>query len=187
VRQFTEGFRGYVFAVLVCLAVVGIFLVIAPQSRTEHIPTVDYTVTLANLRRVAPYEVRAPQPVPAGWIPNSSDVDQQKAYVTWRLGFATAKRSHAMLAQSNEPGQQFANRLANTDKATGSRQINGETWQERFRPDKNQRSLVRAQPGVTIVVTGLADWDELSRLAGSLKAQPRGTSTPAPIGTATPS
>ncbi|WP_248961601.1 DUF4245 domain-containing protein [Sphaerisporangium perillae] len=183
-HRFTQGFYGYAFAVLFCLAIVGIFLLIAPQSRTEHIPRVDYTITLANLRRVAPYEVRVPDPVPARWVPNSSEVDQ-KGHVTWRLGFATAKRSHALLAQSDEPGQTFASRLANTDKATGSRQINGETWEERFRSDKNQRSLVRIEPGVTVVVTGLADWDELTQLAASLKPQPKVTTTPEPSATST--
>lgn len=185
-QRFTQGFYGYVFAVLFCLAIVGIFLLIAPQSRTEHIPRVDYTMTVASLRRVAPYEVRVPDPVPVNWVPNSSEVDQKK-YVTWRLGFATAKRSHALLAQSDEPGQEFANRLANSDKVTATRQINGETWQERFRPDKNQRSLVLIKPGVTVVVTGLADWDELAQLAGSLKAQPKPTSTPVPSASVIPS
>ncbi|MFC4587355.1 DUF4245 domain-containing protein [Sphaerisporangium corydalis] len=186
-RRFTEGFYGYAFAVLVCLALVGVFLLIAPQSRQEHIPRVDYSMTLAALRRAAPYEVRAPEPVPADWVPNSSTVDQRK-YVTWRLGFATARRSHAMLAQSDEPGPEFANRLANTDKVTGHRQINGTAWEERFRPDKKQRSLVSVQPGVTVVVTGLADWDELTQLAASLKAQPSSSpvSTAVPTPSATP-
>ncbi|WP_214412565.1 DUF4245 domain-containing protein [Sphaerisporangium fuscum] len=185
-RQFTQGFYGYAFAVLVCLAVVGVFLLVAPQSRTEHIPRVEYSMTVANLRRVAPYEVRVPDPVPAGWVPNSSEVDQ-KRYVTWRLGFATAKREHALLAQSNEPGDAFANRLANSDKTTGSRQVLGESWQERFRPDKNQRSLVLVRPDVTLVVTGTAGWDELTRLAASLKAQPKVTSSASPTPAATSS
>ena len=49
-----------------------------------------------------------------------------KGVVTWQLGFATAKgpddeRSHASLAQSDEkPAAEFANRMANTDKATGN-------------------------------------------------------------------
>ncbi|GII64465.1 hypothetical protein Skr01_45500 [Sphaerisporangium krabiense] len=171
-RQFTQGFYGYVFAMLVCLGIVGVFLLITPQSRTQHIPRVDYSITLSNLRRDAPYEVRAPEPVPAGWTPNSSEVDKN-AHVTWRLGFATAGKSHAMLAQSDEPAAQFANRIANSDKVVGSRQINGLTWQERYREDKKQRTLVSLQPGVTLVVTGLAGWDELSQLAASLKAQPK--------------
>ncbi|MEO3814622.1 DUF4245 domain-containing protein [Sphaerisporangium sp. B11E5] len=170
-RRFSEGFLGYAFAVLFCLAIVGVFLLITPQSRTEHIPRVDYSMTLAQLRRTAPYEVRVPDPVPSNWVPNSSNLDPG-GYTTWRLGFATARRSHALLAQSNEPAGAFASRMANSDKVTGARQINGVTWQERVRPDKNQRTLVTIQPGVTIVVTGQADWAELTTLAASLKPQP---------------
>ncbi|GAA1269129.1 hypothetical protein GCM10009677_22090 [Sphaerisporangium rubeum] len=172
-RRFSEGFLGYALAVLFCLAIVGLFLLITPQSRTEHIPRVDYSMTLAQLRRTAPYEVRAPEPVPANWVPNSSTLDPG-GHTTWRLGFATADRSHALLAQSDEPAASFASRMANSDRTTGTRQINGVTWQERVRPDKNQRTLVNVQPDVTIVVTGQADWQELTTLAASLR--PRLTS-----------
>jgi hypothetical protein len=177
VRRFSEGFLGYVLAVLFCLAIVGVFLLITPQSRTEHIPTVDYAMTVAQLSRTAPYEVRVPTPVPSGWVPNSSSLDPG-GHVTWRLGFATARRSHALLAQSDEPAEAFAARMANSDKITGTRQINGATWQERVRTDKNQRTLVNVQPGVTVIVTGQADWNELTALAASLKPQPRATPAP---------
>ncbi|WP_371783021.1 DUF4245 domain-containing protein [Streptosporangium subroseum] len=176
-QRFTQGFYGYVVAVLVCLVGVGIFLLITPQSRTEHIPEIDFSIDVANMRHMAPYQVWSPAPVPAGWIPTSSRATNTKGVVTWQLGFATAKgpddeRSHASLAQSDEkPAAEFANRMANTDKATGNVQINGVTWQQRFREDKDQRSLVRLLPDVTIVVTGTAQWDELSALAGSLKEQ----------------
>ncbi|MGW0073591.1 DUF4245 family protein, partial [Streptosporangium sandarakinum] len=59
-RRFTQGFYGYAFAMLVCLAAVGLFLLVTPQSRTEHIPRIDYSMDVANLRRTAPYEVWAP-------------------------------------------------------------------------------------------------------------------------------
>ncbi|MFF5111657.1 DUF4245 domain-containing protein [Streptosporangium sp. NPDC000509] len=176
-RKFTQGFYGYVFAMAVCLAAVGLFLLVTPQSRTEHIPRVDYSIALADLRRTAPFLVWSPEPVAAGWIPNSSKNTSANGVTTWRLGFATAKRFHAMLAQSNEkPEAEFANRLSNTSTVTGTVQINGVTWEQRVREDKNQRSLVRFLPDVTIVVTGTAPWDELSTLAGSLKQLPKNTS-----------
>ncbi|MEU0518505.1 DUF4245 domain-containing protein [Streptosporangium sp. NPDC006007] len=176
-QRFTQGFYGYVVAMLVCLAGVGVFLLVTPQSRTEHIPRIDFSIDLANMRRAAPYQVWSPDPVLAGWVPTSSRQTGEKgadgkAAVTWKLGFATAKRAHAMLGQSDEGSPAgFANRMANTNEATGSVQINGVTWEQRFRKDKNQRSLVRLLPGVTLVVTGTAEWDELSALAGSLKQQ----------------
>ncbi|WP_326825644.1 DUF4245 domain-containing protein [Streptosporangium sp. NBC_01756] len=171
-ERFTQGFYGYAVAMLVCLAGVGVFLLVTPQSRTEHIPKVDYSIDVANMRHTAPYQTWSPEPVPAGWIPTSSRVTNEKGVVSWRLGFATAKRSHAMLAQSDEkPAAEFANRMANTGEVVGSVQVGGVTWEQRLRKDKDQRSLVRLLPDVTVVVTGTAQWDELSALAGSLKQQ----------------
>ncbi|WP_433497975.1 DUF4245 domain-containing protein [Sphaerimonospora sp. CA-214678] len=176
--RFTQGIYGYVFAVLVCLAGAGLFLLVTPQSRTEHIPRVNYSIDQANAARAATYEIVSPREVLPDWVPNSSTLTDEGGAVTWRLGFATAQRQHAMLAQSDErPLDDFANRMANTDKATGSRDINGETWQERIRQDKNQRSLVRILPDRTVVVTGTADWAELTALAESLVAQPRPAAT----------
>ncbi|GAA3095015.1 DUF4245 domain-containing protein [Streptosporangium carneum] len=181
-RRFTEGFYGYAFAMLVCLAGVGAFLLVAPQSRTEHIPSVNFSIDLANMRREAAYQVWSPEPVQPGWVPTSSrrteaKTPDGKTAVTWKLGFATAKRLHAMLAQSDErPAAEFANRMANSSTVVGSVQINGVTWEKRFREDKNQRSLIRFLPDTTVVVTGSAPWEELSALAGSLKQQPRITS-----------
>lgn len=172
--RFTQGLYGYVFALLVCLAAVGVFLLITPQSRTEHIPRVDFSIDQVNAARSAPYEVLTPSRVLPNWVPNSSSLTDKGGVVTWRLGFATAKRQHAMVAQSDErPSADFVNRMANTDKAQGSRQIGGVTWEERFRSDKNQRSLVRVFPDHAVVVTGTADWDELTALAQSLVPQPK--------------
>ncbi|KAB8182294.1 DUF4245 domain-containing protein [Microbispora catharanthi] len=177
--RFTQGFYGYAFALFVCLAAVGVFLLITPQSRTEHIPRVEFSIDRANAARTASYEVVAPSQVLPNWVPNSSSLTQKSGAVTWRLGFATAKRQHAMLAQSDErPSADFVNRMANTDKAGGNRQIDGVTWEERFRQDKNQRTLVRVFPDHAVVVTGTADWDELTALARTLTPQPKPSPVP---------
>ncbi|GAA0407378.1 hypothetical protein Acor_68980 [Acrocarpospora corrugata] len=177
-RQFTQGFYGYAVALFVCLLAVGLFLLITPQSRTEHIPRVDFTIDTANAARLAPYEVEVPSQVPTGWTSTSSRVTQDKSILTWRLGFATGQKMHAMLAQSNEaPTAGFASRLANTATVTGTQQIAGNTWEQRFREDKNQRSLVRILPDHTIIITGSADWPELTTLATTLTPAPK-PSTP---------
>ena len=88
------------------------------------------------------FEVWAPDRVPQNWVPNSSRIPQDQAFFTWRLGFATAKRKHAMLAQSDErPAAEFANRMANSDKSVGTVEIAGATWEKRERPDKIQPLL----------------------------------------------
>ncbi|MDF5754715.1 DUF4245 domain-containing protein [Spongiactinospora sp. TRM90649] len=173
-QRFAQGFYGYVFALLVCFGLVGVFLLVTPVGRSEHIPSVDYSIDLANARRSAAYQVWAPPAPPKDWIPTSSRMvaDDGSGTVTWRLGFATAARSHAMLAQSDEkPQATFAGRMAGIEKSQGTQRIGDVTWERRFRPDKKQRSLVRVLPEATIVITGTADWPELAALAAALKPQ----------------
>ncbi|MFG1703934.1 DUF4245 domain-containing protein [Nonomuraea sp. M3C6] len=175
-RRFTQGFYGYAVALFVCLAGAGLFLLVTPQSREEHIPRLDYSITVANFGHAVPYGVWAPPKDPPGWIPNSNKiaVGENGAQVLY-LGFATAKREHAMFVQSNEqPAAGFVGRMANTDKAAGTQQVGGVTWEQRFRSDKNQRSLVRVLPEVTLVIIGTADWPELAELAGRLQQRPKG-------------
>ncbi|WP_214327702.1 DUF4245 domain-containing protein [Nonomuraea sediminis] len=172
-RRFTEGFWGYAVALFVCVAAAALFLLVTPQSREEHIPKLDYSITVANFGHSVPYKVWAPTKDPAGWVPNSNRIAKgaNGAQVLY-LGYATAKRQHAMFVQSDEkPAADFANRMANSDKSVGTAQINGATWDKRFREDKNQRSLVLTRPDVTLVITGTADWPELTDLATAL--QPR--------------
>jgi hypothetical protein len=81
-----------------------------------------------------------------------------------------------MVIQSDEkPPAGFANRMANSDKVVGTEQINGKTWERRFREDKNQRTLVLPLPDVTVVVTGTADWPELTEIATLLQQRPKPT------------
>ncbi|AQZ68775.1 hypothetical protein BKM31_51405 [[Actinomadura] parvosata subsp. kistnae] len=175
-RRFTQGLYGYAVALFVCLAGAGLFLLVAPQSREEHIPRLDYSITVANFGHTVPFGVWAPRQDPPGWVPNSNRIAKGEggAQVLY-LGYATAKREHAMFAQSNEqPAAGFANRMTNTDKTQGTRQIGGATWEQRYREDKKQRSLVRVLPDVTLVITGTADWPELEQLATQLQQRPKG-------------
>ena len=179
-RRFTEGFYGYAVAVFVCLGAVGLFLLIAPQSREEHIPRLDYTITVANFNRAVPYQVWRPGADPAGWVSNSNRIAKgdNGADVLY-VGYATAKgaddkRHHAMIVQSGEqPAASFASRIANTDKVMGTVQIAGQSWEQRFREDKNQRTLIRFLPDTTLIITGTADWSELTTLASTLQLQPK--------------
>lgn len=178
-QRFIEGFRGYVIALAVCLGIAGLLLLGAPKGEREHIPAVDYSIDAVNARNAASYQVWVPSAVPEGWVPTSSRLVTQKGTVTWRLGFATAARSHAMLAQSNEkPLTAFADRMANTERAEGTQQIDGVTWERRYRPDKKQRTLVRILDDSVVMVTGQADWAELAQLAATLRPQPSPSVTP---------
>ncbi len=176
-RRFTEGFYGYAVALFVCLGAAGLFLLVTPQSSGEHIPKLDYSITVANFSRTVPYQVWAPGKDPEGWVPNSNKIATGEGGAqVLHLGYATAKREHAVVIQSDEkPPAGFANRMANSDKVVGTEQINGKTWERRFREDKDQRTLVLPLPEVTVVVTGTADWPELTEIATLLQQRPKPT------------
>jgi hypothetical protein len=176
VRRFTQGLYGYAVALFVCLVGAGLFLLVAPSGGEGHIPRREYTITVANFGHTVPYAVWAPRQDPPDWVPNSNRIakGENGAQVLF-LGYATAEREHAMFAQSDErPAAGFASRMANTDKAVGTQQVGGVTWEQRYREDKKQRSLVRVLPDVTLVITGTADWPELAQLAALLEQRPKG-------------
>ncbi|MGW5681013.1 DUF4245 domain-containing protein [Nonomuraea sp. NPDC003754] len=183
-RRFTQGFYGYAFALLVCLALAVIIVVSAPTGRQgQHVPRLDYAITVANYNRAVPQQVWAPAKDPADWIPNSNRIAKgADGTQVLSVGYATApdagdQRHHVMIVQGAEkPAAAFASRIANTDKPVGTVQIAGADWEKRFREDKNQRTLVRFLPDATVMVTGTADWPDLTALAATLKPQPKPTS-----------
>lgn len=174
-RRFTEGFYGYVVAVLVCLGLVGVFFLVTPKERNGHIPKRDYSITVANFGHAVPYRVWAPAHDPAGWTSNSNRIaNGEGGAQVLSIGYATAAGEHAMLIESDErPAAEFANRMANSSQSVGSQEVSGVSWDRRFRADKKQRSLVRLLPDVTLVVTGTADWPELGQLAATLTERPK--------------
>lgn len=176
-RRLMSGVPGYAVAMLCCLAVVGLVLLITPRRNENAITRVDYRGDLAGLTAVAPYPVWAPEGLPAGWYPTSSRLTGTSGGpVAWHLGFYTPGKQYAALEESDErPGGHggFIDRMTSQGRPDGTATVAGAEWARTFRKDKNQRSLVRRLPGVTLVVTGTAGYDELAVLAGSLRQQPK--------------
>jgi hypothetical protein len=176
-RRITSGLPGYAMAMLVCLAVVGLVMLITPRRNENSIPHADYRGDLAGLVTVAPYAVEAPQGLPPQWYPTSTRLTgKESGPIAWHLGFYTPGKRYAALEESNERPDgagAFVDRMTSQGHPDGTAQIAGATWDRTFRPDKKQRSLVRRLPGVTLVVTGTASYEELAVLAGSLRVQPK--------------
>jgi Protein of unknown function (DUF4245) len=174
-RRLMSGLSGYTMAMLSCLVVVGLVILITPRHNEEAIPHADYHGDLAGLIAVAPYPVLAPEGLPKQWFATSTRLTGRPGGpVSWHLGFNTARKEYAALEESNETPDgrgNFIDRMTSQGHPDGTAQVAGATWYRTFRPDKKQRSLVRKLPGVTIVVTGTASYDELAVLAGALRPQ----------------
>src|SRR5262249_31705048 len=103
--------------------------------------------------------------------------------VSWHLGFNTPSKEYAALEESNEAPDgagNFIDRMTSQGHPDGTLQVAGVTWARTFRPDKKQRSLVRRLPGLTLVVTGTASYEELAVLAGSLRLQAKASPAASP-------
>lgn len=138
-------------------------------------PRVDYTPDARTLQEVADYTVYVPGELPDGWVPTSSRIDaeeDEEEPVTWTVGFATPEDLHARFSMSDADPERFIAETTEQGAPDGESGIGGEAWKRYTDREEPQRSLVRREDGVTLVVTGSAGYAELETLAGSL--EPRG-------------
>jgi hypothetical protein len=173
--RLTSGLGQYTIAMLACFGLVGVLWLIAlGGAKEERLPRVDVGRQAAQFRATAAYQTYAPQNLPAGWRATSSRITGTKADgpIAWHLGYLTGRDEYAALEQSNENPATFIPRMANRDRSVGTQQVAGATWERYFREDKKQFTLARRLPGVTIVVTGTASYDDLAVLAAALRPQP---------------
>jgi Protein of unknown function (DUF4245) len=181
-RRLMSGVPGFAMAMLSCLVIVGFVLLVTPRRNPSAIPQVDYRANLDGLVAIAPFTVQAPQGLDPKWYPTSSRLTgRNNGPVGWHLGYYTPGKQYAALEESNERpdgGDGFVARMTSQGRPDGSVTVAGAVWDRTFREDKNQRSLVRRLPGVTLVVTGTASYDELVTLAGSLRPVPKVSASP---------
>lgn len=181
-KRLMSSLPGFSMALLSCLVVVGLVILITPRRNEGAMPRADYQSDLSGLRAIAPYAAQAPEGLPPQWYPTSTRLSGHAGGpISWHLGFYTPQKEYAALEESNETPEgagNFVDRMTSQGHPDGTSQIAGATWDRTFRPDKKQRSLVRRLPGLTLIVTGTASYEELAVLAGALKAQPKPAATP---------
>jgi hypothetical protein len=185
-KRLMSGLPGFCMAMLASLALAGMVILITPRHNETAMPHADYSSDLAGLTASAPYQVFAPQGLPPQWFATSTRLSGHAGGpISWHLGFSTTHKEYAALEESNETPDgagHFVDRMTSQGRPDGTAQVGGVTWDRAFRPDKKQRSLVHRFPGVTVVLTGTAGYDELAVLAAALKPQPKPTANATPVG-----
>jgi len=152
------------------LLVVAVILLITPRRHSDPAPQIDYRAELSSARHAAPYALLAPQGLPASWDATSVRYRPGAAgAVTWHLGFRTPHGTYAGLEQSNGPRPPFVRDRSLSGHPAGQTRVQGQVWERRLNADRDWRSLVRTGNGVTTVVSGSASWDDLRRLAATLR------------------
>lgn len=158
----------------VVLAVVLVTVLITIRTQGQSVRVVDYSATLTEARRVAPFTVLAPEKLPAEWRATSGDyspsqVTGKAGVVLWHLGFVTPAEQYAGMEQSNDQLSELVKTELGAARQDGTSTVNGVTWQ-RWSGDHGRRAITLVQDKVPIVIHGTAQWAELEQLAGALRA-----------------
>jgi hypothetical protein len=161
-------------AIVTCGLLSAAALLVVPAEHASTPVQVSYGGDLATMTRAARYQVLAPAALPRSWTPVNSGVAVGGANgpgtVTWRLGFATPAGTFAALEETNATAAPFIRRMTNGGTARPPVTIGGRTWAASLTASRDQRSLaVTTAAGVTLVVTGNANWAQLRTLAASLR------------------
>ncbi|WP_434595776.1 DUF4245 domain-containing protein [Streptomyces sp. A5-4] len=160
--------RDMVLSMAVIGAVVAsIYVFIPHDEKKDPTRTVDYRVELITARRAAPYPVAAPVGLPGTWRPTSVSYRGQDEDA-WHLGFLDPDDEYVAVEQSSGPVERFVRTVSQqATKTERTQQVGAESWQRWEGPKYD--ALVRAEKGVTTVVTGTASHERLVKMAAALE------------------
>jgi hypothetical protein len=161
--------RDMVLSMLAIGGVVFVGYLFIPHSEGAGPKAVDYRSAAASAKRAAPYPLLTPEGLSDRWKATSFEYNHDKARPkAWHLGFLTPGGQYAAVEQSLEPLEEAVTGAAEGAKPDGGTvTIGGQEWQ-RYK-GKSYRALVVRSGDATTVVTGSADWDELTEFARSLR------------------
>ncbi|MHC0432373.1 DUF4245 domain-containing protein [Streptomyces sp. O3] len=160
--------RDMVLSMAAIGAVVACIYIFIPNDDTEDpLKPKDYTVELAQARRAADYPVVEPVGLPDGWKATTVRF-KRKEDLGWHLGMLSPDREYVGIEQSVAPPDKYIREITHGAEATsGTERIGGEDW-KRYEGAKYD-ALVYEGDGYTTVVTGTAPFEDLAKVAKSLK------------------
>ncbi len=158
----------------VVLAVVLVIVLITIRTHGQQVRVVDYTSTLTEARRVAPFAVLAPEKLPTEWEATSGDyspsqVTGKAGIVLWHVGYVTPAQQYAGFEQTNDTVAHVLDAQIGPVRQDGASAVNGVTW-TRWTGDNGRHAISLVQGKASLVVHGTAGWPELEQFAAALRA-----------------
>ena len=155
--------------VVICLLAVG--WIAFRQGGTDPVRPIDPSSTVQLAATRAAYAVEAPTGLPDGYRPTSARSDAGEAVegapVTLEVGYVTPSQEYAGFLTTDDPRADRLLAVLDGAGGKGSVELAGRTW-DRLTNGRGETVLRREDAGVTTVVTGSADDDELETVAASL-------------------
>ncbi|MGY1622039.1 DUF4245 domain-containing protein [Geodermatophilus sp. SYSU D00965] len=161
--------------VVICLLIVG--WVTFKQSGEERVLVVDPSTSVRLAAERADYPLVAPTGLPDGYRPTSARTDAGGAAdgdpVTLEIGYLTPAEEYAGFVVSDDARAEPVTRVLGGAEEQGTVDVAGQSW-TRSTTERGETVLWRADGGVTVLVTGSAEDDELQEVAAAVQPVPAG-------------
>jgi hypothetical protein len=163
--------------ILIPLVVITIIFTNTPKQ--HPVKEVDWKSVLATARKEAPFEVLAPESLPAGWRATQVTwVRQGQPYLNgqlsprnlWQIGFLTPNDVFIGLNQGDVRPQEMVDQQSRDGSRDGSSVVAGQTWQRLISADGRTRSLVLQGPDATTIVSADLPYEALEAYASTLSS-----------------
>ena len=165
--------RDMVLSMLVILAVVGVVLLLLPRPNAVEQPAADVRSAAVAAARELSFDPVVPAALPEGWKPTSAYSRRSTDdVIAWHVGYLTPEGKYAAVEMAADATPRWVQAQTSDPRPTAARQrtVGGAQWQEFYREDRDRSTLLREDAGITTLVTGGADLEELSVLAGAVLA-----------------
>jgi hypothetical protein len=161
--------RSLIVAVVAVLAVAVGLLIALPRPNADTVIPVDPSSAIEQAEAVPGFAVYLPEPLPAGWQPNSARFELTKDGPQLHIGYLAPDGGYVGLEEANLPNTwRFVTTRSAGNVFRDLRTIDGDVWAHVHSDRKVQDSLVWYGPNSVVMVTGTTSMANLEQLAASL-------------------
>jgi hypothetical protein len=154
--------------VAICLAVVG-WLAFLRQDADDPVRPIDPAPSIGRAAEFAGYPMEAPAGLPEGFRSTDTDVTGGPGDpVTLRVDYVTPSDDYAAFVTSDDPEAPEVTDVLAGARVEGAVEIDGREW-TRSITARDETALSREADGVTVLVSGSADDEELRVLAATVR------------------
>ena len=154
--------------VVICVALVG-WLAFLRDDDVEPVPALDPSGTIGRAAEYAAYPLEAPADLPEGFRATDTDITGTPGSpVTLGVDYVTPSEEYVGFVTSDDPEVPQVEDVLDGAEAQGTVEIGGREW-TRSTTARDETALSREDGGVTVLVTGSADEEELRTVAAAIR------------------
>jgi hypothetical protein len=180
-RGLRKSVLDMVRTMLVIIAAVGLLVLLVPRPNSVTPPSIDLTSAVSQAEGALGF---APlTPVPPGWTVTSARIRRDTGDLpSWTINYLTPRGGYVGLVQAAGWSARWQSSLTHGGEPLPSVQAGGVVWETYYKQERGLTSLLRREPGRSILVLakggGLADATALAAQLAQLDRRPASTPSP---------